>query len=126
MRADVLAHRRAFAAFPRLEISFCQQMHRLDVSSGVAAAASDLLVSERSCKSLALVLGGGGAMSGRPAAETLRAAASAVAVLARISDLSAPDLATGICSSYCKPCDGAPCSYDDELAPFADLIRELP
>jgi hypothetical protein len=27
---------------------------------------------------------------------------------------------------YCKPCDGAPCSYDDELAPFADVIREQP
>ena len=27
---------------------------------------------------------------------------------------------------YCKPCDGAPCDYDDELAPFAALLREQP
>ncbi len=27
---------------------------------------------------------------------------------------------------YCKACDGAPCDYADELAPFAGLLREQP
>jgi hypothetical protein len=36
------------------------------------------------------------------------------------------ELATRKRAVYCKPCDGAPCAYDDELAPFADLIREQP
>ena len=36
------------------------------------------------------------------------------------------ELATRKRAVYCKPCDGAPCSYDDELAPFADVIREQP
>jgi hypothetical protein len=27
---------------------------------------------------------------------------------------------------YCRPCDGGPCDYTDELAPFADLLREAP
>ena len=35
LRADVLAERRAFAAFPRLEISFVEQLHRFDVPSGL-------------------------------------------------------------------------------------------
>ena len=97
--AEVAAARGAYSLASAAGVASLQAalalLARLDVSSVVAAAAGDLLVSERSAKAIALVLGGGGAMSGRPAAETLRAAASAVAVLARVSDLSAPDLAPG-------------------------------
>ena len=39
----------------------------------------------------------------------------------RIAELAARKRAV-----YCKPCDGAPCSYDDELALFADVIRGEP
>lgn len=65
--------------------------------------------------------------SAEPAgADLYRAVNDAIAVAVVADRARIAQLADQKRAVYCKPCDGAPCSYDDELAPFADLIREQP